>query len=379
MKSVTGAFDTHLALATTTLATCWKVKRIDGRIFAFTDHDIDLPIDLSDGDGALTYKAATGYVRTEIATSGRFNVDDLEVLGVLDSAAITVEDIRGGRYDFAEIKIFLVNWTKISDGPLKLRRGHMGNMTRREETFVAELHGLTQRYIQEVVGLYSAGCRADLGDQPGPSPSLHGCKVQLDPPTWAASLNAALRLDRDAAALADVGSPTPVNVVKPSTFNDRHFQCTTAGQTGASEPSWNLTIGGTTSDGSAVWTTIQALTIEANVATVNSNREFTIDYTGDASEALLTGGLCTFLDTISPSPNNAGLKKEVKQYSVSPPTIVLFLPMPFDIQVGDPVTITAGCDKTLATCRDTFDNILNFRGEPYVPGNDLFFRTPDAH
>lgn len=32
------------------------------------------------------------------------------------------------------------------------------------------------------------------------------------------------------------------------------FKCTTAGTTGSSEPSWNTTIGGTTSDGTAVWT-----------------------------------------------------------------------------------------------------------------------------
>lgn len=32
------------------------------------------------------------------------------------------------------------------------------------------------------------------------------------------------------------------------------FKCTTAGTTNSSEPSWNTTIGGTTSDGTAVWT-----------------------------------------------------------------------------------------------------------------------------
>ena len=32
--------------------------------------------------------------------------------------------------------------------------------------------------------------------------------------------------------------------------------------------------------------------------------------------------------------------------------------------------LLAGCDKSLATCRDRFDNLVNFRGEPYVPGLD---------
>jgi uncharacterized phage protein (TIGR02218 family) len=33
-----------------------------------------------------------------------------------------------------------------------------------------------------------------------------------------------------------------------------------------------------------------------------------------------------------------------------------------------------GCDHTLATCADRFENALNFRGEPFLPGNDLLSR-----
>jgi len=39
-----------------------------------------------------------------------------------------------------------------------------------------------------------------------------------------------------------------------STPNGHWFKATTAGTTGSSEPSWNTSSGGTTSDGSAVWT-----------------------------------------------------------------------------------------------------------------------------
>lgn len=40
----------------------------------------------------------------------------------------------------------------------------------------------------------------------------------------------------------------------PATPNGRMYRCTTAGTTGAGEPSWSTTDGGTTSDGTAVWT-----------------------------------------------------------------------------------------------------------------------------
>lgn len=42
----------------------------------------------------------------------------------------------------------------------------------------------------------------------------------------------------------------------PSTANDHVYKCTTAGTSGASEPTWTTTAGGTVSDGTAVWTEV---------------------------------------------------------------------------------------------------------------------------
>jgi hypothetical protein len=35
-----------------------------------------------------------------------------------------------------------------------------------------------------------------------------------------------------------------------------------------------------------------------------------------------------------------------------------------------------GCDRRLATCRERFDNIANFRGFPHIPGNDFVLKYP---
>lgn len=43
---------------------------------------------------------------------------------------------------------------------------------------------------------------------------------------------------------------------------------------------------------------------------------------------------------------------------------------------GNKVELRAGCDKRFATCRDRFRNVLNFRGEPHVPGADAVMRYP---
>ncbi len=70
---------------------------------------------------------------------------------------------------------------------------------------------------------------------------------------------------------------------------------------------------------------------------------------------------------------NAGLSMEVKEYT--PGKVTLVLPMPYTISAGDNYTIIAGCDKSFDTCVAKFNNAINFRGEPHVPGIDKLFQT----
>ena len=72
---------------------------------------------------------------------------------------------------------------------------------------------------------------------------------------------------------------------------------------------------------------------------------------------------------------NAGLAVEVKQHSAgSGVTLQLWQAMPEPIEAGDAFVVTAGCDKRLATCRERFGNVVNFRGFPHIPGNDFITR-----
>jgi uncharacterized phage protein (TIGR02218 family) len=69
---------------------------------------------------------------------------------------------------------------------------------------------------------------------------------------------------------------------------------------------------------------------------------------------------------------NAGAAIEVKYHTNNGVAVRLELweTMPFDVGIGDTFTVTAGCDKSLETCRDRFHNVANFRGFPFIPGND---------
>ena len=46
------------------------------------------------------------------------------------------------------------------------------------------------------------------------------------------------------------------------------------------------------------------------------------------------------------------------------------------VAAGDRFRVVAGCDKRAETCRAKFDNLINFRGFPHIPGDDWVTAYP---
>ena len=56
--------------------------------------------------------------------------------------------------------------------------------------------------------------------------------------------------------------------------------------------------------------------------------------------------------------------------------LVLDGAIPHGVGAGTRAELREGCDRTIATCATRFANTANFRGEPFLPGNDLVARYP---
>lgn len=65
------------------------------------------------------------------------------------------------------------------------------------------------------------------------------------------------------------------------------------------------------------------------------------------------------------SGKNAGLTRTVKRHANRQLAFALRLPHP--PKTGDVFKIYPGCDKTQATCTAKFNNVVHFRGYPYIP------------
>jgi hypothetical protein len=72
--------------------------------------------------------------------------------------------------------------------------------------------------------------------------------------------------------------------------------------------------------------------------------------------------------TMNSGPNT-GFSREIKSYV--PGQFVLQLPFPYPVTPGENYTAVAGCGKSLIEdCKNKFNNVVNFRGFPYLPGTD---------
>jgi uncharacterized phage protein (TIGR02218 family) len=155
----------HLGTKVTTVCRAWLVVRKDGQSYGFTDHDQDLTI-----DGQI-YRASGGMSAKAFQQGTGFSVDNSEATGILSDASISDEDIAAGRFDKAEVRSWLLNWTDTSQR-IEQFRGNFGDITRSAGAYTVELRGLTDRLNQPQGRVFHRGCSAVLGDD--------ACKVDLN-------------------------------------------------------------------------------------------------------------------------------------------------------------------------------------------------------
>lgn len=94
-----------------------------------------------------------------------------------------------------------------------------------------------------------------------------------------------------------------------------------------------------------------------------------IAYDSAPPASILSDGKISFA-----SGNNAGLKLPRIAFHDGA-SLRLRSPLPRSVQVGDAVSLTAGCSKTAHACLTLFNNRINFGGEDTLPGRNLYSGT----
>jgi uncharacterized phage protein (TIGR02218 family) len=281
---VSGGLLAHLAEGLTTLCRCWRIRRKDGLTLGFTDHD--RRFDFED----VAFLPEAGLSAGALMQGTGLAVDNVEALGVLSADAICATDLEAGRFDGADVTVWLVNWAKVDERRV-LFAGSLGEVRRGGGAFQAELRGLTEG-LNRVGGLaYVRQCTAVLGDA--------RCRFATSSPGF--------RFDWK-----------PLAVERGQRF--------VFAKAGGIQTSW-----------------------------FERGRLFVLSGAG------------------------AGLEGVIKHDRTDPTgqrIIELWEPVRAMVTPDDTVRLEAGCDKRSATCKSKFSNIANFRGFPFVPGEDWLLAIP---
>ena len=286
MKNVNPNLKNHLNTGATTICRCWEVKRKDGITLGFTDHDQDLAF------GGQAFLASTGLDASALQTANGLSVDNTEATGALSSDGISEADLITGKYDGANVSIFIVNWQDPTERHI-IFKGFFGEITHGKNAFTVELRGLTEKLNRKIGRNYQKNCSAILGGS--------SCRFDL------ASPNARVQV------------------------NSRRIE--------------------------------------------NATVIFTDDFPELAQE-WFTHGILEFV-----SGENSGQKLTVLgDKSVNNERrVIVNQELPYPLAEGDQLILTVGCDKAITTCRDKFQNIINFQGFPYIPGEDWMMAVPSSN
>ena len=157
MRDIPSALQAHLEGSAVTVCRCWQIARTDGTVMGFTDHDAAVTFD------GVTHSAMSGLASSGDVVRAGLGVGGLEVAGALSAAGLDAVELASGKYDFAKLTVWLVNWAEVSERVV-LRNGTLGEVTRADGAFRAEVRGPAQA-LETVRGrVFTKSCDADLGD-----------------------------------------------------------------------------------------------------------------------------------------------------------------------------------------------------------------------
>lgn len=111
---------------------------------------------------------------------------------------------------------------------------------------------------------------------------------------------------------------------------------------------------------------ISALTTDVTVSSVETRARFHVTGLGSHPEQYYGGGIIRGL-----TGANQDIEREIKRDNTggSLGFISLWDEFPLDITAGDTFVVEPGCARDIGTCRDKFDNVVNFRGwGALIPG-----------
>jgi hypothetical protein len=327
--------------ATATIARLITITRRDGTILRLTPWPRAIHI------GDEVWLPATGLKTFNIGERSNGEPASTQLQLSASSGGIVTEiDIEDELYVGADVEIFLTD----ADNPAAKDFEFFGRIGSwsfpAHDVCTFNLKNPLAFPRHNLVPAFSVMCRFALGDQ--------FCGVPIMRPEVTRST---------AYALGE--SVRHLTGAAPAGYGNVYFETTTAGTTAATAPSYNYSVGATTTDGSAVFTARNAYERACEIAAVVNQHNMTLTASPDprAVDNWYAPGKIQFA-----SGRFKGRTYKIGGWRASDLQLTTYLPAGLCVQPGDTALIWKDCNKTIAQCEAPFDNVRRFGGFPYYEG-----------
>jgi hypothetical protein len=241
----------------------YQITRRDGVVVRLTDADHDAVV-----AGTTTYLAQQNVIFSDLNFSddGRSNL--CEITGTLLSGGVFDPiDVALGKFASAEVIVYMGDLSDLSAVGWTFR-GLIADQTYSEDQTVIKFEVRSDLALAKAVPveIYSSLCRANFGDYINPG-NPGRCKIPVKPDDIIRSqLYAAGGYVRVRSGMAGT----------PADYANRRYRCTTGGTTAGTQPTYDTTVGNSTTDGGAVFIAEEAWLRTVTVASVTAPFTFTI-------------------------------------------------------------------------------------------------------
>lgn len=352
------------------------ITRKNKETLAVTDHDRAITFE------GQTYRPIIFGALSADRREGALRSGDQDAQGIIDEIYITASDLDAQNYLGAEVRQVIVDWTKPYIVLARHRRW-IRKMTRTGQSFTATLEGRAQQLQRPQAGrfggFFTTKCQYRLG---GPF-----CKkdvsewLQINAAETGTAAGQATSSSSD--GIGDTTKSFTINQFAP-TASQHWYISTAVGTSSIGSGQFRKILSNTativfvdtpfdTQPNSAIGyrigrgfpvTTVTRARYEIRVAGMTG--------TGTGTDQFYRDGAVIFT-----SGANIGRVVPIADYQASTKRIVLLTPTPFDIALNDRVIVQVGCDGLIGTCRDKFNNVLNFGGDPFAPSAQQLIEPPE--
>jgi uncharacterized phage protein (TIGR02218 family) len=173
MIDIPSALQAKLDAGATTLCAVWRLTRLDGQVFGFTDHDETVSL------SGLDCVPNTGLSGGELCSETGSSPARTALFGALDASILTDADLDNGVWDRAQLEVFQLDWSE-PELYFQTFLGELGAVRRQGVGFEVDIAGASARLSQVIGRVFSKSCDAELGDS--------RCGIDLTNTQYAADL-----------------------------------------------------------------------------------------------------------------------------------------------------------------------------------------------